>query len=168
MGKKAGSEVMSISRILVRFTIRGAIMRFMLIVKANQDTEAGVMPSMELVEAMGKFNEEMAKAGVLIAAEGLTATSKGARVKFSPGGKTTVIDGPFAETKELIAGYWMIEVHSKEEAIAWARRSPAPHGPGKESEIEIRKVFEPADFGAEVAANEKALRDEIEKRTRQT
>ena len=140
-------------------------MRYMLIVKANKDSEAGVMPSMELVNAMGKFNEEMVKAGVLLAAEGLAATSKGARVRFS-GGKTTVIDGPFTETKELIAGFWMIEVNSREEAIDWARRSPAPHGPHEESEIEIRKVFDASDFGPDVAANEQALRDEIEKRTR--
>jgi hypothetical protein len=139
-------------------------MRFMLIVKASKESEAGVMPSTELVNAMGKFNEEMAKAGVLLAGDGLTASSKGARVKFSPGGKTTVIDGPFAETKELIAGFWIIQVNSKEEAIEWARRSPPPH-PGQECEIEIRKLFESADFGPEVEANEKALREEIEKRT---
>ncbi len=139
-------------------------MRFMMIVKANKDSEAGVMPSMDLVEAMGKFNEEMAKAGVLLAAEGLQASSTGARVKFSPERKPTVIDGPFAGTKELIAGFWMIQVKSKEEAIAWASRCPAPHGPGQESEIEIRKVFEASGFGPDVAANEQALRDEIERR----
>jgi len=140
-------------------------MRFMMIVKANKDSEAGVMPSMDLVDAMGKFNEEMVEAGVLLAAEGLQASSKGARVKFSPGRKPTVIDGPFAETKELIAGFWMIQVKSKEEAIAWASRRPAPHGPGQESDIEIRKVFEASDFGSDVAANEQALRDEIERRS---
>ncbi len=140
-------------------------MRFMMIVKANKDSEAGVMPPMDLVEAMGKFNEEMVKAGVLLAAEGLQASSKGARVKFTPGAKPTVIDGPFTESKELIAGFWMIEVKSKDEAIAWASRAPAPHGPGQESEIEIRKVFEAADFGEEAAANEQALRDEIKKRS---
>src|SRR5215467_9576721 len=102
-------------------------MRFMMIVKANKDTEAGVLPSKELFEAMGKFNEEMVKAGVMLAGEGLQASSKGARVKFS-GGKRTVIDGPFTESKELIAGYWLIEVKSKEEAIEWAKRSPNPHG----------------------------------------
>ena len=121
-------------------------MRFMMIVKANKDSEAGVMPGKELIAAMGKFNEEMAKAGVLLAAEGLQASSKGARVQFSPGRKPTVIDGPFAETKELIAGFWLIQVKSKEEAIGWALRSPAPHGPDKETAIEIRQVFEPADF----------------------
>src|SRR5712671_2659007 len=98
-------------------------MRFMMIVKANQDSEAGVLPSRELIEAMGKFNEEMVKAGVLLAGEGLQASSKGARIKFS-GGKRTVIDGPFTESKELIAGFWLIQVKSKEEAIEWASRSP--------------------------------------------
>ena len=139
-------------------------MRFMMIVKANKDSEAGVMPSMELVNAMGKFNEEMAKAGVLLSGEGLQASSKGARVRFTPGAKPAVIDGPFTETKELIAGFWMIQVNSKEEAIAWAVRAPAPHGPGQETEIEIRRVFDPSDFGPEVAANEQALREEIERR----
>lgn len=140
-------------------------MRFMLIVKANADSEAGILPPMELIESMGKFNEEMVKAGVLLAGEGLQASSKGARVKFAPGTKPTVIDGPFTETKELIAGFWMIQVHSKEEAIAWAMRSPMPHGPDKPSEIEIRQVFESVDFGPEVAANEAILRDEIARRS---
>jgi len=140
-------------------------MRFMLIVKANQDSEAGIMPPMELVEAMGKFNEEMVKAGVLLAGEGLQASSKGAKVKFAPGQKPTVIDGPFTETKELIAGFWLIQVKSKDEAIAWALRSPMPHGPDKASEIEVRRVFDAADFGPESAENEKALRDEIARRT---
>jgi hypothetical protein len=139
-------------------------MRFMLIVKANQDSEAGVMPSTELVEAMGKFNDEMAKAGVMLAGEGLQASSKGAKVKFVPGQKPTVIDGPFTETKELIAGFWLIQVKSKEEAIAWAMRSPMPHGPDKPSEIEIRRVFDASDFGLEAAEHERALRDEIAKR----
>ncbi|HLK18090.1 MAG TPA: YciI family protein [Bryobacteraceae bacterium] len=140
-------------------------MRFMLIVKANADTEAGVMPPMELIEEMGKFNEELVKAGVLLAGEGLQASSKGARVKFAPGTKPTVIDGPFTETKELIAGFWLIQVKSKEEAVAWAMRCPMPHGPDKPGEIEIRQVFESADFGPEVAANEAVLRDEIARRT---
>jgi hypothetical protein len=140
-------------------------MRFMMIVKANKDSEAGVMPSVELVEAMGKFNEEMVKAGVLLAAEGLQASSKGAKVKFAPGQKPSVVDGPFAETKELIAGFWLIQVKSKEEAIAWAMRSPMPHGPDQPSEIEVRRVFDPSDFGPEVAENEMALRDEIARRT---
>ena len=139
-------------------------MRFMMIVKANKDSEAGVMPSMELIEAMGKFNEEMSKAGVLLAAEGLQASSKGAKVKFAPGQKPTAVDGPFTETKELIAGFWLIQVKSKEEAVAWAMRSPMPHGPYEPSEIEIRRVFDPSDFGPNVAENEQALRDEIAKR----
>src|ERR1700704_4637645 len=138
-------------------------MRFMMIVKANKDSEAGVMPPMELVEAMGKFNEEMVKAGVLLAAEGLQASSKGAKVKFAPGQKPLAVDGPFAETKELIAGFWLIQVKSKEEAIAWAMRSPMPHGPDQPSEIEVRQVFEAADFGPEVEVQEQALRDEIAK-----
>ena len=139
-------------------------MRFMMIVKANPESEAGVMPPMELVNAMGKFNEEMAKAGVLLAAEGLRPSSKGARVAFSPGKAPTVMDGPFAETRELIAGFWMIQVKSKEEAISWAMRSPAPHGPHVATGIEIRQVFEASDFGAAVEANEQALRDEIAQR----
>jgi len=138
-------------------------MRFMMIVKADQDSEAGKMPPMELIEAMGKFNEEMVKAGVLLSAEGLQASSKGARVRFAADGKTSVIDGPFAETKELIAGFWLIDVKSREEALAWALKCPPIHGPGKEGEIEIRKVFEAADFGPEVGKQEQALRDEIER-----
>ena len=98
-------------------------------------------------------------------AEGLQASSKGAKVKFLPNAKPAVVDGPFAETKELIAGFWLIQCKSKEEAIAWAMRSPMPHGPNEESEIEVRRVFDSEDFGAEVAANEQALRDEIAKRT---
>ena len=118
-------------------------MRFMIIVKATQDSEAGVMPRMDLVEAMGKFNEEMVKAGVLLAAEGLQASSKGAKVKFSPGGKTSVVDGPFTEAKELIAGFWLIQVKSKDEAIEWVKRAPFGEG----AEIEIRQVHEAEDFG---------------------
>jgi hypothetical protein len=124
-------------------------MRFMMMVKANADSEAGVMPSTELLEAMGKFNEEMVKAGVMLAGEGLHPSSKGARVRFSPGGKRTVIDGPFTETKELVAGYWLIQVKSKEEALAWAQRCPAPMGEDQDGEIEIRQVFEAEDFGEE-------------------
>jgi hypothetical protein len=121
-------------------------MRFMVIVKANQDSEAGVMPKEELLAAMGQYNEELVKAGVLVAAEGLHPSSKGARVKFS--GKTrTVVDGPFAETKELIAGFWIFKVKSKAEAIEWVKRAPNPFD--GESEIEIRQVFEAEDFGAE-------------------
>jgi len=121
-------------------------MRFMIIVKASKDSEAGVMPSEKLLAEMGKFNEELARAGVLLAGEGLQASSKGARVKFS-GTKRTVTDGPFAETKELIAGFWIWQCKSKEEAIEWVKRCPNPHH--GESEIEIRQVFEPEDFGAE-------------------
>jgi hypothetical protein len=120
-------------------------MRFMMIVKANKDSEAGKMPSEELLAAMGKYNEELMKAGVLLDLAGLQPSSKGARIKFS-GGKRTVIDGPFAETKELIGGYWLIQVKSKEEAMEWAKRAPAPHGEGAEGEIEIRQVFELEDF----------------------
>src|SRR5213594_260243 len=119
-------------------------MRFMVIVKANKDSEAGVMPSKELLTEMGKFNEELVKAGVMLAGEGLHASSKGARVKFS-GGKTTVIDGPFAETKELIAGFSLWEVKSKDEAIEWIKRSPL-----KDAEIEIRQVFGTEEFHAEL------------------
>jgi hypothetical protein len=121
-------------------------MRFMIIVKASKDSEAGVMPSEKLLAEMGKFNEELMKAGVLLAAEGLQASSKGARVKFS-GTKRTVTDGPFAETKELIAGFWIWQVKSKQEAIEWVTRCPNPHN--EDSEIEIRQVFEAEDFGAE-------------------
>jgi hypothetical protein len=119
-------------------------MKVMVFVKATKDSEAGVMPSQELLTQMGKFNEELAKAGVLLAAEGLHPSSKGARVRFS-GGSRTVIDGPFAETKELVAGFWMWQVKSMDEAIAWLKRCPNPHK--AEAEIEIRPVFEPADFG---------------------
>ena len=120
-------------------------MRFMVIVKADKDSEAGVMPSTELLAEMGKYNEELVKAGVLLAGEGLQPSSKGARVKFS-GSKRIVKDGPFAETKELIAGFWLIQVKSKEEAIEWVKRAPNPM-PGTEPEIEIRQVFEADDFG---------------------
>src|SRR5262245_32551840 len=123
-------------------------MRFMAIVKATKDSEAGVMPSEELLADMGKFNEELVKAGVMLAGEGLHPSSKGARVRFS-GDKRTVIDGPFAETKELVAGFWLLQVKSKEEAIEWIKRSPNPF-PGGESEIEIRQVFEAEDFGDEL------------------
>jgi hypothetical protein len=121
-------------------------MRFMIVVKADKNSEAGMMPSTELLAEMGKYNEELAKAGVLLAGEGLHPTSKGARVKFS-GAQRTVIDGPFAETKELIAGFWLWQVKSKEEAIEWVKRCPMPHN--TETEIEIRQVFEAEDFGPE-------------------
>jgi hypothetical protein len=119
-------------------------MRFMILIKANADSEAGVMPSEQLLTEMGKYNEELVKAGVLLAGEGLHPSSKGARVRFS-GDKRTVIDGPFSETKELIAGFWLIQVKSKEEAIEWVKRIPNPTG--EESEVEIRQVFEAEDFG---------------------
>ncbi len=118
-------------------------MRFMVIVKADKTSEAGVLPSQELLADMGKFNEELAKAGVLLAAEGLQASSKGARVRFS-GTKKTVIDGPFSETKELIAGFWLWQVRSMEEAIEWLKRAPF-----EDTEVEIRQVFEAEDFGPE-------------------
>ncbi len=144
-------------------------MRFMMIVKASKESEAGVMPRKELIEAMGRFNEEMAKAGVMLAGEGLQPSSKGARVLFN-GGKKTVVDGPFAETKELIAGFWMIQVKSREEAIEWALRSPAPHE-SQECEIEIRQVFEMSDFPSDVlspeeAAKEEALREKLARNAR--
>ena len=116
-------------------------MRFMMIVKASKDSEAGIMPSEDLLSAIGKYNEELMKAGVLLDGAGLQPSSKGARIKFSG-----VIDGPFAETKELITGYWIIQVKSREEAIEWAKRVPAPHE-GQECEIEIRQFFEMDDFG---------------------
>ena len=128
-------------------------MRFMMMIRANQQTEAGIPPRPEIMAAMGKFNEEMMKAGVLLAADGLHPSSKGARVRFS-GGKHTVIDGPFAEAKELIAGFWMIQVKNKDEAIAWASRCPGArkevdHFDG-EFEIELRQVFDMSDFPADV------------------
>ncbi len=122
-------------------------MRFMLLVKADKNSEAGVLPDEKLLTDMGKYNDELVKAGVLLAGEGLQPSSKGARVKFS-GSKRTVTDGPFSETKELIAGFWLIQVKSKEEAIEWVKRAPNPF-PGTESEIEIRQVFEAEDFGPE-------------------
>ena len=118
-------------------------MRFMVIVKANNDSEAGVLPSKEMLTEMGNFNEELTKAGVMLAGEGLQASSKGARVKFS-GGSTAVIDGPFAETKELVAGYWMWQCKSLDEAIEWLKRAPF-----EDTEVEIRQVFEAEDFGDE-------------------
>jgi hypothetical protein len=121
-------------------------MRFMILVKADKNSEAGALPDEKLLKEMGKFNEELVKAGVMLAGEGLHPSSKGARVKFS-GAKRTVVDGPFAETKELIAGYWLWQVKSKEEAIEWVKRCPNPMA--GESEIEIRQVFEAEDFGAE-------------------
>ena len=145
-------------------------MRFMAIVKATKDSEAGVMPKAELIKAMGDFNEQMAKAGVMLAGEGLQPSSKGARVRFEKG-KRTVIDGPFAETKELVAGFWILQVKSKQEAIEWIKRAPAPFGDDQVSEIEIRQIFEPSDFPADVfpaeeVAREVALRGELEQKQR--
>lgn len=127
-------------------------MKFMMIVKASADSEAGKMPSEELLTKMGKYNEQLMQAGVLRDLTGLHPTSQGARVKFANGQKT-VVDGPFAETKELIGGYWLIEVGSKAEAIEWALRAPAPHGEGREAEIEIRQLFEMDDFGPSEAVD---------------
>jgi hypothetical protein len=143
-------------------------MRVMVIVKATKNSEAGVMPSEKLLADMGKYNEQLVKASVMLAADGLHPSSKGKRVRFADG-KKTVIDGPFAETKELIAGYWVWQVKSMEEAIEWVRRCPDPM-PGEESEIEIRPVFEADDFGKELTpelrAQEERLRAEVERQQR--
>ncbi|MEO8339833.1 MAG: YciI family protein [Nitrospirota bacterium] len=140
-------------------------MRFMVIVKATKDSEAGVMPSKELLTEMGKFNEELVTAGVMLAGEGLQPSSKGVRVKFS-GSKRIVIDGPFAETKELVAGFWLWQCNTKDEAIEWVKRCPNPM-PGEEPEIEIRQLFEAEDFGAEftpeLREQEERLRAQIDK-----
>lgn len=136
-------------------------MRFMMIVKANKDSEAGKMPGEEILAAMAKYNEELTKAGVLVDLSGLQSSAKGARVKFS-GGKVSVTDGPFAETKELIAGYWVINVKSLQEAIEWAKKSPAPHGPKEDSEIEIRQFFELEDFApSEAIEHHKAVGEKL-------
>ena len=141
-------------------------MRVMVMVKATKNSEAGVMPSEKLLADMGKFNEELVKAGVMLAGEGLHPSSKGKRVRFS-GGKKSAIDGPFAETKELVAGFWIWQVKSMEEAVEWVRRCPDPM-PGEESEIEIRPVFEAEDFGEEftpeLREQEERLRTEIERK----
>jgi hypothetical protein len=134
-------------------------MRFMVIVKASKDSEAGKMPSQELLAAMGKYNEELVKAGIMLAGEGLHPSSKGARVRFA-GNQRIVTDGPFAETKELIAGFWIWQVKSKEEAIEWVKRCPNPM-PGTEAEIEIRQVFENDDFGAEFAPELREQEDRV-------
>ena len=140
-------------------------MRVMVIVKATKNSEAGVLPTEKLLAEMGKFNEELVKAGVMLAGDGLHPSSKGKRVRFA-GGKKTVIDGPFAEAKDLIAGYWIWQVKSIEEAVAWVRRCPDPM-PGEESDIEIRPVFEAEDFGKEftpeLRAQEERLRAEVER-----
>jgi hypothetical protein len=129
-------------------------MRFMVIVKANKDSEAGVLPDKKILTEMGKFNDELVKAGVMLAGEGLHPSSKGKRVRFS-GGKQTVIDGPFVETKELIAGFWLWQVKSMDEAIEWVKRSPFDEG----AEVEIRQVFESSDFGAEFTPELRAQED---------
>jgi hypothetical protein len=136
-------------------------MRFMVLVKATKDSEAGVLPDEKLLREMGKYNDELVKAGVMLAGEGLQPSSKGARVRFS-GDKRTVIDGPFTETKELIAGFWLIQVKSKEEAIEWVKRVPNPTG--EEGEIEIRQVFEAEDFGPELTPE---LREQEERQRAQ-
>ena len=136
-------------------------MRFMVIVKANKESEAGVMPTEKMLADMGKFNEELAQAGVMLAGEGLHPSSKGARVRFS-GGKSTVIDGPFAETKELVAGYWLWQVKSKDEAIEWLKRAPFDG----DTEVELRQVFEAEDFGdeftPELREQEERIRAEVQ------
>jgi hypothetical protein len=141
-------------------------MRVMVIVKATKNSEAGVMPSEKLLADMGKFNEELVKAGIMLSGDGLHPSSKGKRVRFSSG-KKSVIDGPFAETKELVAGFWIWQVKSIEEAVEWVRRCPDPM-PGEESDIEIRPLFEAADFGEEftpeLRAQEERLRTEIERK----
>jgi hypothetical protein len=138
-------------------------MRVMVIVKANKDSEAGILPSTEILTKMGKYNEELGKAGVMLAGEGLQASSKGKRVRFS-GEKPTVIDGPFTETKELIAGFWLWQVRSMEEAVEWLKRSPFGGG----AEVEIRQVFEAEDFGAQLTPDlrerEERLRQQVEKK----
>ena len=140
-------------------------MRFMVIIKADERSEAGEMPSERLLTEMGKYNEELVKAGVLLAGEGLHPSSRGARVKLS-GSKRTVVDGPFSETKELVAGFWLIQVSSKDEAIEWAKRIPNPDG--ADAEVEVRQVFEAEDFGAEftpeLREQERRLRTEIASR----
>jgi hypothetical protein len=138
-------------------------MRFMMMIKANKDSEAGVMPSEKVLASMGRYNEELVKAGVMLAGEGLKSSAHGARVKFA-GGKRTVVDGPFAEAKELIAGFWLIQVKSKEEAIEWAKRVPfdADGEYGSEGEIELRQIFEMEDFGpSETMEREAELRAEL-------
>ena len=138
-------------------------MRFMILIKADKNSEAGVMPSEQLLHDMGKFNEQLVNAGIMLAGEGLHPSSKGARVRFS-GSKRIVIDGPFAETKELIAGFWLWQVKSKEEAIEWVKRIPNPM-PGTETEVEIRQVFEADDFGPELTPELRALEERLRAKT---
>ena len=137
-------------------------MRFMVMVKATKDSEAGGMPDEKLLADMGRFNEELVKAGVMQAGEGLQPSSKGSRVKFGKDGKRTVVDGPFAETKELVAGFWIWKVKSRQEALDWMKRCPSPF-PGQECEVELRQIFEAEDFGAEFTPELRAQ----EERTRE-
>jgi hypothetical protein len=143
-------------------------MKVMVIVKATQNSEAGVMPSEQLLADMGKYNEDLVKAGIMLAGDGLHPSAKGKRIRFS-GGRRTVVDGPFAETKELIAGYWIWQVRSMDEAVEWARRCPDPM-PGEDAELEIRPIFEADDFGEaftpELRAREEDLRRELERNTK--
>ena len=144
-------------------------MKVMVMVKATKNSEAGVMPGEQLLAAMGKYNEELVKAGIMLAGEGLHPSARGKRIRFA-GGTRSVVDGPFAETKELVAGYWLWQVRSMEEAVEWARRCPDPM-PGEEAELEIRPVFEAEDFGAEftpeLRAQEERLRQELERQQRE-
>src|SRR6478752_4952852 len=139
-------------------------MKFMVMVRATPDSEAGKMPDRKLIEAMMKFNEELVNAGVMLAGEGLQPSSKGARLKFSADGKRTLVDGPFAETKELVAGFWLWQVKSREEALRWLERCPAPFN-GQPCEVELRQIFETEDFGAEITpelrAQEERLREKV-------
>ena len=135
-------------------------MRVMVIVKATKASEAGKMPPRELLAEMGKFNEELVKAGIMLDGDGLKPSSKGKRIRFSPGKPRTVTDGPFAETKELVAGYWVWQVKSMDEAVEWLRRCPDPM-PGEESEIEVRPFYEPEDFGPEFAPDFKAYEERL-------
>jgi hypothetical protein len=143
-------------------------MKVMVIVKATKNSEAGVLPSEALLTAMGRYNEELVKAGIMLAGDGLQPSAKGKRIRFA-GGRRDVLDGPFAETKELIAGYWIWQVRSMDEAVEWARRCPDPM-PGEEAELEIRPVFEAEDFGEvytpELRARDEALRAEVERRNK--
>jgi hypothetical protein len=143
-------------------------MKVMVVVKATKNSEAGVMPNEKLLAAMGKYNEELVKAGIMLAGEGLHSSSKGKRIKFS-GSKRTVVDGPFTETKELIAGFWIWQVRSMEEAVEWARRCPDPM-PGEETELELRRIFGPEDFGTELTpelrAKDEQLRADVERQKR--
>ena len=140
-------------------------MRFMILVKASRESEAGVMPSTELLAEMGRYNEELVKAGVLVAGEGLHPSSKGVRVSFS-GDQRTVIDGPFAETEQLIAGFWIFQVNSREEAIEWVKRAPNPM-PGRQSEIEIRQIVEAEDFGEALTPELREQEERLRARSRQ-